>query len=273
MPMILVNGSQMFYKRSGDTTKPAIIFVHGITCDHSDWDEQVAYFQQTHDVIAVDLNGHGQSDVVLERCSIKSYAEDVIALTVQLLDKPAVLVGHSMGSRVVMQAAALRPELYSVAVLVDGSRLADPQMHDALVAKLEATINAVGLPAINKMVFEPMFGADSNMPKKAQIIQRAVQFPEVTGRHILKQIMLWDAHHSEQTMQTLTLPVKAIQTTSQTVDGSRTFMKVGDRSSWLDFLQSKVSDIEVSILEDTGHFPMQDKPTELNHLLIGMIAQ
>ena len=38
---------------------PALVFVHGWCCDKSYWDPQVRYFAADHQVITVDLAGHG----------------------------------------------------------------------------------------------------------------------------------------------------------------------------------------------------------------------
>src|SRR5271167_2571578 len=78
---------------------PAVVFVHGFGCAHSDWNAQVAHLSPRHQTVTVDLRGHGASSGTVAECSI----EQALALS------PAVLVGHSVGCRVVIEAALQTP--------------------------------------------------------------------------------------------------------------------------------------------------------------------
>src|SRR5512138_124886 len=122
----------MHFVRAGQGTPP-ILFVHGFACSHEDWVHQIQEFQKTQQVVACDLRGHGQTPGRPQECSIEHYGGDVAALVNNLELKGVVLVGHSMGCRVVLEAARLVPKKISALVLVDGSRLAtsDPDAAEA----------------------------------------------------------------------------------------------------------------------------------------------
>src|SRR5690242_2708986 len=104
--------------------RPPIVFVHGFACDHTDWDGQVAHLAPRHQTIAVDLRGHGRSAGAADACSIERYGADVAELLRARALPPAVLVGHSMGCRVVIEAATLASAHVAGAILVDGSQFA-----------------------------------------------------------------------------------------------------------------------------------------------------
>jgi pimeloyl-ACP methyl ester carboxylesterase len=89
--------------------RPPIVFVHGFACAHSDWDAQVAHFSPHHRTVAVDLRGHGASPGTADECSIERYGADVAEVIRALTLPPAVLVGHSMGCRVVIETALQAP--------------------------------------------------------------------------------------------------------------------------------------------------------------------
>src|SRR3712207_3770697 len=95
-------------------------FVHGFACAHGHWDAQVAHLAPRHRTVAVDLRGHGDSPGSADECSIERYGADVAALLHALDSPPAVLVGHSMGCRVVIEAALQAPSRTAGVVLVDG---------------------------------------------------------------------------------------------------------------------------------------------------------
>src|ERR1700733_9904869 len=104
--------------------RPTIVFVHGFGCAHSDWSAQIAHFSSRHQTVAVDLRGHGASPGPAQDCSIERYGGDVAEVMRALALPPAVLVGHSLGCRVVIEAALQVPRQTAGVILVDGSQFA-----------------------------------------------------------------------------------------------------------------------------------------------------
>lgn len=116
---------------------PPVIFVHGFACSHSDWDAQVAYLSPRHTTVAVDLRGHGASPGAADKCSIGQFGADVAQVMRSLALPPAVLVGHSMGCRVAIEAALQAPAHTAGVILVDGSQFASTMaatLRDAFAA-------------------------------------------------------------------------------------------------------------------------------------------
>lgn len=83
----------------------SIVFVHGWSCDSTYWSEQLDYFSQKYQVITIDLGGHGASDVVRDDYTIESFGDDVVTVLDQINSDKFILVGHSMGGPVVVDAA------------------------------------------------------------------------------------------------------------------------------------------------------------------------
>ncbi|HEY8069434.1 MAG TPA: alpha/beta fold hydrolase, partial [Burkholderiales bacterium] len=98
-----------------------LVFVHGFACTHADWRLQLAEFSVDCPTFAPDLRGHGATHARPEDCTIATYGSDIAALLDGKDLKGAVLVGHSMGCRVVLQAFLNAPERVSAIALVDGS--------------------------------------------------------------------------------------------------------------------------------------------------------
>ncbi len=88
----------------GDT---AIVFVHCWCGDRSYWRYQWPVFAGRFHVVALDLAGHGQSGLERRDWSISAYGKDVAAVVNQLNLSNLILVGHSMGSAVITEAAKL----------------------------------------------------------------------------------------------------------------------------------------------------------------------
>ena len=105
---ITVDGKAVFAATGGrrfEPGRPSVVFVHGGGLDHTVWALQTRYFAyHGRNVLAIDMPGHGRSaGPALE--SIPAMADWVTRLLDALEVEKAALVGHSMGSLAVFDAA------------------------------------------------------------------------------------------------------------------------------------------------------------------------
>jgi pimeloyl-ACP methyl ester carboxylesterase len=115
---------------SGD---PALVFVHGFGCDHTNFEFQVRHFSPTRRVVSVDLRGHGRSEGPVQEYTIDGFADDVAWLCDALgLVKP-IVAGHSMGGMVAATVAERHPHLLSGVVILDAAVVPRPELIPPLV--------------------------------------------------------------------------------------------------------------------------------------------
>ena len=118
---LTVNGQETFCYTGGkpfDAAKPTVVFLHGVLNDHSVWILQTRYMaHHGWNVLAPDLPGHAKS-AGTPPSSVQEAAQFVLALLDAAGVQRAALVGHSFGSLVALEAAALAPERVSHLVLV-----------------------------------------------------------------------------------------------------------------------------------------------------------
>jgi pimeloyl-ACP methyl ester carboxylesterase len=119
----------MYVDRDGvkiayDTTgrgDPAIVLVHGWACDRSYLSPQREHFATAHAVAALDLRGHGESDVPVPDSGVydvEAHCADVLAVSAAAgFDRP-VVIGHSLGGLVALACAA-RAGAVRAAVMID----------------------------------------------------------------------------------------------------------------------------------------------------------
>ncbi|MEI6252125.1 MAG: alpha/beta fold hydrolase [Mycobacteriaceae bacterium] len=107
------------------TGDPPLVFVHGFACDGTDWQAQVDALATRTTVVVCELPGHGSSPGTPAECTIEAYGIAVARALMELELRPAILVGHSMGCRVVLEASRVQPYAVSGLVLVDGSRIGE----------------------------------------------------------------------------------------------------------------------------------------------------
>jgi pimeloyl-ACP methyl ester carboxylesterase len=239
---------------------PPIVFVHGFACAHSDWDAQVAHLSPRHRTVAVDLRGHGASPGAAAECSIERYGADVAEVMRALALPPAVLVGHSLGCRVVIEAALQAPAQTAGIILVDGSQFT--AVMEPILKERFAT--ADGYVTITQALFNDMFTAKSDRTMAASVIERALRLPRPVGEKMLTDLLRYDVGRLTGSLASLRVPVMALQTTFSNEKRERTTMSEGQTTPYLTMLRASVPSARIEIIEDTGHFPQLDESARTN---------
>lgn len=96
-----------------NAAQPSAIFIHGAQNDHSVWCLQTRYFaNHGFNVLAVDLPGHGRSKG--QACeSVEAMATWVLAVMDAAGVEKALMIGHSMGSLIALEASHMAPQRVS----------------------------------------------------------------------------------------------------------------------------------------------------------------
>lgn len=116
--VIVDDGIELSYYRTGEGDKPTILLAHGLTDSGLCWHQLASDLEDKYDLIMYDAYGHGKSARVDpdKRFNLVEDMHDLIK-TLQL-EKPAI-IGHSMGAATAAGFAAKYPELVSAIVLED----------------------------------------------------------------------------------------------------------------------------------------------------------
>jgi pimeloyl-ACP methyl ester carboxylesterase len=246
-----------------------IVFVHGFGCDHTDWSAQVAHFAPIHRTISVDLRGHGASPGMAEDCSIERYGADVAEVMRALALPPAVLVGHSLGCRVVIEAALQAPDQTEAVILVDGSQFA-AAMGAALLERFAAPD---GYLTTIRGLFADMFTAKSDPAVVAAAAARAERLPRAIGEKMLMDLQRYDVFRLTASLASLRVPVMALQATHTNEKRERRPLREGQSTPYLDMVRHVVPTARIEIVPDTGHFPQIDEAERTNALISGFLTR
>jgi pimeloyl-ACP methyl ester carboxylesterase len=196
------DGSLNYIIEGPDEAPVTVVLIHGLCCELADWSAQIAALAPRHRVLACDLRGHGASRFETG-FDIHTYGEDVAELLESLAIEQAVLVGHSMGCRVVFETASRAPERVCGLVLVDGSRFVvdDPQRaREQANAFIEAN---GGWENTVRRLFTDMFIAGSDPEYVAAMVERAARVPAEVGSQLFASMTAWDASELERVLDTL----------------------------------------------------------------------
>jgi 3-oxoadipate enol-lactonase len=113
--VLRVPGGELYYEAEGDGVP--VVLVHGLALDARMWDDQVPALKDIARVVRYDVRGFGRSTRDAE--TSYSHAGDLWRLLDHLEIDKAVLVGLSMGGRIVVEATLAAPERVRALVLLD----------------------------------------------------------------------------------------------------------------------------------------------------------
>ncbi len=130
VPLTLQGGGvRLAADRWGDSSAPAVLFLHGGGQTRRSWDEAArAVSRRGWQALTVDHRGHGESDWPVEALYGWEHFADDIAALVAGFDSPPVVVGASLGGIAALLAQRrTESQLYSALILVDVTPTMDPE--------------------------------------------------------------------------------------------------------------------------------------------------
>ena len=114
------------WRCTGAADRPALVLLHGFGASSGHWrDNAEAIAAAGYRVYAMDLLGFGQSDQPGGRLDNRLWSRQLQCFLEQIVGKPAVVAGNSLGSLVGLTTAVFRPELV---IAVAASPLPDPTL-------------------------------------------------------------------------------------------------------------------------------------------------
>jgi pimeloyl-ACP methyl ester carboxylesterase len=114
--MRLSGGTEISYVTAGDPSNPAVLLLHGFPSSARTFRHVIPGLARTAYVIAPDLPGHGQSDV-LPSASFAAFGDAISEVLDQLAVGPRSIYLHDFGAPVGLQIAMEAPELVSGLVI------------------------------------------------------------------------------------------------------------------------------------------------------------
>jgi len=125
-----------------------VVFIHGMGTSAQTWERCMDLLDDRFTVIAVDLLGHGSSPVLDDPAEYtRDRALDDLDVILGDLDRPAVLVGHSLGGYLALAHAATRPgAVRGVVVLNTGPGFRDPEKREGWNERSRRNAHRFGVP-------------------------------------------------------------------------------------------------------------------------------
>jgi pimeloyl-ACP methyl ester carboxylesterase len=250
--VISVDGVKIVFNQQGNG-KPAIIFVHGWANNKSIWDEQVAHFSEKYKTIAVDLAGSGESGNNRKSWTMSAFGDDIVAIIDKLKLNNVVLVGFSMGTTVVLEAAAKVPEKISGVILVDDLLNIETNYPPELIHLYDSIMmDLITKPAIEKI--EGTFFKTNIQENFNRVLAMLNKNTSMTGfRESLSEYFKWLNEDCFETLKKVKAPVIAINSDSEPTN--------------IDAFRKYVPSFQAKIIPGVGHIVFWDTPEEFERLI------
>lgn len=269
MQRLRVHGREVAYERAG--AGPAILLVHGIAGDSSEWAPVIDRLAGSFDVIAPDLPGHGQSRRLRGDHSIGAFACWLRDLLEALDVERATFVGHSLGGGVVMQFAYQFPQYVERMVLVSSGGLGREVSALIRAAALPGAELVLGLVGSVAKVASPALsavGVDKNS-ERGELVHRIAGLTHSDRRAAFVRVVRAVASPAGQRVNAGDRLYLAADVPTLVVWGAR------DRIIPVEHAHSTAAAVpgsRLEIFDESGHFPHADDPQRFTSLLQGFVA-
>lgn len=233
--------------------EPALVFVHGWTCNYSHWRDQVAEFSKNHRVVALDLRGHGQSDKPDQDYSVGEFADDVAWLIGELdLHRP-VVIGHSMGGVIAAQLARRHSAATRGVILVDAPIVPfGPELRPVADGVLAGLQSQNYKQLAEGFLRQFMFNEASDPALKEEIVESSLRTPQRVMHTAIASVFGEIANLGGP------LPVPSM------------FVRAATQYASPEQIREWLPGIEIAEV-DSAHFLQLEKPEETNRIIADFV--
>lgn len=123
------DGRKLYTVYTGEPKKPAILFIHGAPGNWKAWGRYLgdADLNKVAFMISVDRPGYGASDLGSPLLDVKKQTKIIMDAAKEIHSGPFILVGHSYGGPIQIQAAIDYPDDVANLLILAGA--IDPDLH------------------------------------------------------------------------------------------------------------------------------------------------
>ncbi len=248
------DGIAVQYEVHGAGT-PALVFVHGWSCDRGYWRHQIDHFARHRRVVTIDLAGHGASGVGRSSWTMPAFGDDVVAVVERLELVRLVLIGHSMGGDVIVEAARQLGDRVVGLVWVDTYNTFDEPMSREEVLAFVEPFRKDFVPTARDFV-RTMFLAGADADLVDWVVADMSAAPPAIAVDALDHAFSNDGPILDR-LREVRLPVVAINPEHPPTD-IESLRRYG---------------VETVTMSGVGHFAMLEDPERFNSVLEGTIER
>jgi pimeloyl-ACP methyl ester carboxylesterase len=267
-----IDGRRVNYVDIGSGDRTPVVFVHGLSGVWQNWLENIPFVAQSRRVVALDLPGHGESEMPRERISISNFAGTVAQLCDQLGLERVDAVGNSMGGFITAELAIQRSELVEDLVLVSAAGISTSNVYRAPVH----TLGRIGAAMMANQAVDHRYIA--RRPRARQLaLGLVVRHPRLLAPDLAYEGLMRGAD-KPGFADALRACVDYDFRERLPEIPHRTLIVWGENDTILsvndaDEYERLIPDTKKLLMRDTGHVPQLERPATFNDELIEFIDQ
>lgn len=166
---VAAGGIETFYLEAGPVDAPPVVLVHGLAATNASMLPLVAALSRDFHVLAPDLPGHGGTQVRPGQLGAAALGTWLREFLHETCDRPAVLVGNSLGGRTALETALIAPDqVHGLVLLCPAVAFRKLRQAVPLVRLLRNEIAALPVPFPRAMVMRglrSLFADPSRIPE------------------------------------------------------------------------------------------------------------
>ncbi|HLA92257.1 MAG TPA: alpha/beta hydrolase [Actinomycetota bacterium] len=277
-PVRSFDGTELAVRAAGRATDPLLVFAHGFSLDMTSWHYQWTGLSDRFRCVLLDFRSHGRSGRAAGGdLSPMALGHDLAAvLDMVAAERPAVVVGHSMGAMAMLAMAESRPDL--LAGRVAGAVFAGAASNDLLRGAMGSVTE----------LLRPRLGSIRQAATRVDHLRRHLLASRVDVGHLVARATQFGPHASPHVVDHV-VRLAARAPSEVWTEGLAGLMDMDLRHSLRHVrvpalvlvgehdrvtppsaavvLAGELPDGRLEILEGAGHIPMMEKHEEFNRRL------
>ncbi len=230
---------------------PTLLFVHGFCCSLDDWKAQIEALSPMFKCVALDLPGHGASGLPYA-ATMAALGSAVNVAKAQSGGGDVILIGHSLGCKVIREAYAESSKDVIGLVMIEGAFYRGER--EPLLKKVNGLIDQEGFVAYLQRHFSDMFFENCDPQLRERVLTGISRMDPTFARDMYLEAVGWDPLRGEETLRQIDVPVLVLQTTYNDAQFKRRPLEAGMTTPFMDAVAELVPQSEGKVIPGYGHF-------------------
>ncbi|KAI0775060.1 alpha/beta-hydrolase [Trametes elegans] len=259
------DGTAIWAESNGNTTRPALVFVHGLSCTALGWDRQFAdgALQRAFHLVRYEMRGHGRSGKPLDEAAYASrrIADDFRVVCEAFGVVKPYMMGWSLGGTIAVDVVtAFGVDYLSGIIYVGGSILAlhyhVPCRHPVMTALFPLITSPASddLSENGAKFVDSCVAAPLSVEEKLSFLGGFLLNPRTARYWSIRRVQ----DHTVWERTARPLPVLIVQGTEDLHCLYETMIAIARRV---------YDDVEVKMMPGIGHSPHYESPEETNRAI------
>lgn len=247
------DGAVIHYQVSGHGHP--IFLIHGYPLSNKLFDKNRQALESQYEVITLDQRGYGQSKAPTANATIKTYAQDALAVLDKLQVKKAIIGGMSMGGPVVLEMYREAPQRFAGMILMDTTAVPANAAEAGLWNGVAKLVQQKGVDQLPPVLIKDMLTGKTRMNDQQLvdtmkgIVKSASKNGAIAGAKALANRP--DAQPTLSTIRVPTLIIVGVQDTIYPMSMAKD-------------MQKAIPNAKLAMIDGAAHAAVIEKPKQVN---------